>query len=187
MFFGIRLYCNAAARKFCRSVKQQKKKGSACVSGVLPVQVVRRGLFVQPFKHFFACSKIDNNLVIVDLFDRCPRIERRRTSQQWTTRQGTMCMFIGSFRQIGERKERPKRVPWTTQTTSWCLLVLCHCFKTWPELVKSVNENERTRGPWACHGHGTVLVLESTMAGCRWKKNLMNEIERRKLTVLSWY
>ena len=73
-----------------------------------------------PVQAFFHCSEIDNNhyLVIVDLFDRCPRVERRRTSQQWpwTTRHGTQYMFIGSFRKIDERKERPKRVPWGVNT-----------------------------------------------------------------------
>ena len=34
-----------------------------------------------PVQAFFACFEIDNNIVIVALFDRCPRIERRRTSQ----------------------------------------------------------------------------------------------------------
>ena len=66
---------------FAAQSNNNKKKGSACVSGVLPVQVLQRGLFVHLFKHFFACSEFDNNLVIVDLFDRCPRSERRRTSQ----------------------------------------------------------------------------------------------------------
>ena len=45
-----------SAGKRCRSDKQQKKKGSVFVVGVLPVQVVQRGLFVYQFKHFLPLS-----------------------------------------------------------------------------------------------------------------------------------
>ena len=86
-----------------RSVKEQKKwlclrfRCFACPG-------CSKWSFCPPVHAFFACSEFDNKLVIVDLFDQCRRIERRRTSQQWTTRQVTLCLFIGSFRQI-ERKQ----------------------------------------------------------------------------------
>ena len=61
---AVRKLCSSAA-KFPRSGQEimpllgnfaaqsdNRKKGSACVSGALPLQLVQRGLFVHLFKHF---------------------------------------------------------------------------------------------------------------------------------------
>ena len=107
----------------------------------------------------FACSEIDKKLVIDDLFDRCPRIERRRTSQQPMTRQATVCMFVGSFCQIERSRKAEERITLGADhlLMSFDSDVVSLVYR--PELVESVNPSECTRGPWACHG--TVLFLES--------------------------
>ena len=69
---SVRLGNNAAARKFCRSVKQQKKRDLPA-SPVLCLSRLFNVVYLSTCSSIFACSKIDNNLVIVDLFDRCPR------------------------------------------------------------------------------------------------------------------
>ena len=128
--------------------------------------------FCAPVQAFFACSEFDNNLVIVDLFDRCPRIERRRTNQQWTTRQATLCMFIRSFRQIERKKKKTKvspvlRPPFnvsghspghTTTKTRWQIssdLDLC------PVKSSSLNQAQKGQKKWSLSCRGRAAKFPS--------------------------
>ena len=103
----VRLGYNAADRKFCRSAwsNNRKKKRDLPASPVLCLSRWFNVVYLPPVQAFFACSVIDNNLVIV-LFDRCPRIERRRTSEQSTMRQATLACSSEVFARSNEKKDQ---------------------------------------------------------------------------------
>ena len=133
-----------------------RKKRDLPASPVLCLSRLFNVVYLSTCSNIFACSEIDNNLVIVDLFDRCPRASNDEDEPAVDDASSDTCMFIESFRQI-ERKERPKRGV-RPPFASWCCVTGFYR----PELVESVNRSERTRGPWTHEPvGGTVLFLES--------------------------
>ena len=97
----------------------------------------------------------------------------RTTTDEPALRQ--VCMFIGSFRQIIKRKEKPKRVPWGIRPP----FDVCWWGFYRPELVESVKQSERTRGRGPATALFCFLNLK-TMAGCRWKKKNSYKRDREK-------
>ena len=145
---------------FAAQSNNRKKRDLPAASPVLCLSRLFNVVYLSSCSSIFACSKIDNNLVIVDLFDRCPRASNddgRASSGRCVKRH---LHVHRKFRQI-ERKERRKRVPWGVGLpfdVSWCCVTGFYR----PELVESVNRSERTRGPWTREPvGGTVLFLES--------------------------
>ena len=100
----VRLGNSAAASKFCRLVKQQQEKGCACVS-VLCLSRLFNLVYLSTCSSIFACFEIDNNLVLVGLFDRCPRIERPRTSQHYVKSACSSDVFARSSNEMKNQSE----------------------------------------------------------------------------------
>ena len=145
-----------------------RKKQPVCVSGVLPVQVVQRGLFVHLFKHFLLVRR--STTIWWSLF--CS-IDARASNDDGQASSGRRvkrhCACSSEvFRQI-ERKERPKRVPpWGVNTDH--LLIS-------PDVVSLVID-QTWWNQWiemSVHGREPATALfcvlnPTTTAGCRWKK-----------------
>ena len=107
-----------------------RKKRDLPASPVLCLSRLFNVVYLSTCSSNAACSTIDNNLVIV-VFDRCPRIERRRTSQQSTMRQATLACSSEVFARSNKKKKKKKKKtasPTRRETTFWCLLILCHWF-----------------------------------------------------------
>ena len=136
-----------------------RKKRDLAASPVLCLSRLFNVVYLSTCSSIFACSKIDNNLVIVDLFDRCPRIERRRTSQQWTMRQATLACSSKVFARSNEKKDRsesheasdhllmsPDVVSLVSTDQNW--------WNQWVEV--SVQGDGHGVNPWACRRHRSI-------------------------------
>ena len=158
-----------------------QKKGSACVSGVLPVQVVQRCLFVHLLKTVWLFW--DRQQTSDRWFVRSMPTHRTTTDEPEADDASSDIVHVHrKFRQI-EWKERPT---WGADhlLMSFDSDVVSLVYRT--ELVESVNRSECTRGAVSLPRHCSVPWIwrpRQAAAG----KILMNEIEGGKCTVLSWF
>ena len=164
-----------------------RKKRDLPASPVLCLSRLFNVDYLSTCSSIFACSKIDNNLVIVDLFDRCPRAsERRRTSQQWTMRPATLACSSKVFARSNEKKDRSE------SHEAWDHILMS------PDVVSLVSTDQNWWNQWievSVQGDRepvSLLAAPFYFLNLRpWQaaagKNLMNVIESRKCTVLSWY
>ena len=106
------------------------------------------------------------------------RIERRRTSQQWTMRQATLACSSKVFARSNEKKDRSE------SHEAWDHLLMS------PDIVSLVSTDQNWWNQWievSVQGDREPVSLSAapfyflnlmTMAGCRWKKS--NERDREK-------
>ena len=139
----------------------RKKKGSACVSGVLPVQVGQHGLFVHLFKHLLLVLR--STTICDRRFVRSTTTHRTTTdwaSSGWCIKRHCACSL-----EVFARSNEKKYEAWDHLLMSPDVVSLVFTDQNWWNKCIEVSEE---RGPWACQG--TVLFLELNLQAAAGKK-----------------
>ena len=133
------------------------KKRDLPASPVLCLSRLFNVVYLSTCSSIFACSKIDNNLVIVDLFDRCQRASNddgRASSGRCVKRH----LHVHRKFSPDRTKRKTEASPMRRETTFWCLLMLCHWFLQTRTggISKSKWAYKGTVNPWACRRHRSI-------------------------------